>query len=137
MTAAKIVKHRHVRETAAGVTATRTISPMTADTLFDLPGAPKPRPRSEDYETWIAAVRPAFERAAATGREFTTYEIADRHRLPEPPDPAHHWGRLMTLLQNDGLIAKAGWACSSRPTTHASGVRTWRGTRASQQGWAA
>ena len=101
------------------------------------PETPATRPRSEDYETWIAAVRPAFEAAAATGQVFTTYEIADVNRLPDPPCPQAHWGRLMTLLKDEGWIRTAGWACSDRPTAHHSGVRTWRGTRAAQQGRAA
>jgi hypothetical protein len=92
-----------------------------------------PRTRSDDYETWIEAVWPAFLAAAATGRTFTTYEIADQHKLPEPPDPAHHWGRLMTLLKDEGYIRTAGWACSPRPTAHHSGVRTWKGTAAARR----
>lgn len=98
---------------------------------------PAARRRAEDYETWIAVVRPVFATVAATGRTFTCYEIADQYRLPEPPDGAHHWGRLMSLLREDGVIARHGWACSSRPTTNQSGVRRWRGTRAAQQGRAA
>ncbi|MER7788586.1 hypothetical protein [Streptomyces sp. NPDC097640] len=101
------------------------------------PETPAARPRSEDYETWIAAVRPAFEAAAATGRTFTTFEIADANRLPDPPRPQAHWGRLMTLLKDEGWIRTVSWACSDRPTAHHSGVRTWRGTRAAQQGRAA
>jgi hypothetical protein len=107
-----------------------------------LPGMPEPpKPpavqRAEDYETWLTAVRPAFEKAAATGKTFTAYEIAHDNQLPEPPDSAHHWGRLMTLLREEGWIRHAGWACSPRPTAHASGVRTWRGTAAAMQGRAA
>jgi hypothetical protein len=98
---------------------------------------PPPRPRSADYEEWITAVRPAFEKAAASGQTFTTYAIADRQRLPEPPDSAHHWGRLMTLLREQGVVRRAGWANSGRPTANASGVRTWRGTRAHIAAWSA
>lgn len=100
-----------------------------------LPGMPEPP--VPDYETWLAQVRPAFEQAAATGRLFTTYEIADINRLPEPPDPAHHWGRLMNLLAIDGWVRPAGWTASDRPTTRHSSVRTWRGTPAARQGRAA
>ncbi len=39
----------------------------------------------------------------------------------------------MTLLQEQGYVRKAGWANSSRPTTHHSGVRTWRGTAAARR----
>lgn len=124
---------RETKRVAAGpshVDMANHVQPALDGTVPEPPAA---RPRSEDYETWIAAVRPAFEAAAASGRTFTTYEIADKRRLPEPPDPAHQWGRLMTLLREDGFIQPAGWACSPRPTTHASGVRTWRGTRAARQ----
>jgi hypothetical protein len=108
-------------------------------TATPLPGMPElPTPpavqRAADYETWLAAVRPAFEKAAAAGLPFTTYDIAHDNDLPEPPDSAHHWGRLMTLLREEGWIRHAGWACS---TTHHSGVRTWRGTAAARQGRAA
>lgn len=103
---------------------------MTAQPVLDGLDVPTPapaRPVSDDYETWIPAVWPAFERAATTGIPFTAYEVADREQLPEPPDPAHHWGRLMTRLQEEGVIQRHGWTTSARPTSHASGVRTWIG----------
>lgn len=113
---------------------------MTA--ILPLPGMPEPPTppavqRAADYETWIDAVRPAFEAAATTGRPFTTYAIAHAAQLPEPPDPAHHWGRLMNLLTDDGWVRPHGWTQSDRPTTRHSGVRTWRGTPAARQGRAA
>lgn len=80
-----------------------------------------------DYDTWLAAVWPAFEQAADSGVPFTAYGVAKGADLPEPPDPAHHWGRLLTLLQERGVIRKHGWTTSGRPTSHASGVRTWVG----------
>lgn len=89
--------------------------------------------RAEDYETWLAAVRPAYETAAATGKPFTTYSIADAARLPEPPDPAHTWGRFMRLLADEGWIRTHGWTTSDRPTTHHSGVRVWIGTPAARR----
>lgn len=91
------------------------------------------RQRAADYETWLEAVWPRFIEAAATGRVFTTYEIADTHQLPEPPNPQAHWGRLMTLLKDEGYIRTAGWACTNRPTAHHSGVRTWKGTAAARR----
>lgn len=95
-----------------------------------VPSAPQlSRPQVEGYEAWIAAVRPAFERAAAAEDRWTAYQVADREQLPEPPDPAHHWGQLLRVLRADGVAEPAGWACSPRPTVHASAVRTWRGTR--------
>ncbi|MFC9244583.1 hypothetical protein ACFT7S_11300 [Streptomyces sp. NPDC057136] len=91
------------------------------------------RRQSEDYETWLADVWPKFIDAAATGRTFTCYEIVDAHKLPDPPNPQAHWGRLMTLLRDEGYIRTAGWACSDRPTVHHSGVRTWKGTAAARR----
>ncbi|WP_432051756.1 hypothetical protein [Streptomyces xiamenensis] len=88
--------------------------------------------RVDDWEAWLEEVRPAYERAARSGREWTTYEVARAEDLPDPPDPATHWGRLMTLLHAEGLIEPAGWATSLRPTVHSSGVRRWRGTGAAR-----
>ncbi|GAA2929441.1 hypothetical protein [Streptomyces enissocaesilis] len=90
------------------------------------------RRRSDDYETWVTEVWPYFIAAARTGRTFTCFEVVHAHQLPEPPDSAHHWGRLMTLLKDEGYTKTAGWACSDRPTAHHSGVRTWKGTRAAR-----
>lgn len=114
-----------------------TATQPALDGTIPAPKIPAARQRAEDYETWIDAVWPAFVAAAETGRVFTCYEIADAHKLPEPPDSAHHWGRLMTLLKDEGYIKTAGWACSDRPSAHHSGVRTWKGTRAAQLGRAA
>lgn len=104
-----------------------------------LDGMPEPdqratRPRAEDFETWLAAVRPAFERAAATGLPFTSYAVAEAEDLPEPPDTAHHWGRAIGIFRDEGLIVHANWDNSRRSTSHGSGVKTWRGTRAAQEG---
>ncbi|WP_454367370.1 hypothetical protein [Streptomyces ambofaciens] len=89
--------------------------------------------RTEDYETWLEIVWPPFIAAAATGRTFTCYEIADAYDLPAPPNPQAHWGRLMTLLKDEGYVRTAGWACTNRPTAHHSGVRTWKGTAAARR----
>ncbi|MFD5384335.1 hypothetical protein ACFWMG_05060 [Streptomyces sp. NPDC127074] len=94
---------------------------------------PAPRPPSEDYETWLEAVWPKYVQAAESGRTFTCFEIADAHQLPDPPNPQAHWGRLMTLLKDEGYVRTAGWACTNRPTAHHSGVRTWKGTPAAQR----
>ncbi|WP_322501787.1 hypothetical protein TR631_33690 [Streptomyces rochei] len=110
---------------------------MTVQPALDGTIPNPPRQRADDYETWLDVVWPKFTEAAATGRTFTTYEIAEAHRLPDPPNPQAHWGRLMTLLQEQGYVRKAGWANSSRPTTHHSGVRTWRGTAAARRSAAA
>jgi hypothetical protein len=116
---------------AERLAATRRDQELATSGRAPLPGMPVPP--APDFESWLAAVRPAFEAAAATGRAFTTYEIADTHQLPDPPDRAHHWGRLMNLFAAEGWIRPAGWAASDRPTTRHSGVRTWRGTAAARK----
>jgi hypothetical protein len=103
------------------------------DGTIPTPKIPAARRRAEDYETWLDEVWPVYVAIAATGRTWTVAEIADEHRLPEPPD-SHQWGRLATLLKEAGYTRTAGWACSPRPTVHQSGVRTWRGTAAARQG---
>lgn len=84
-------------------------------------------PVADDYDTWLAAVWPAFEEAAATLKPFTAYEVTQAHGLPEPPDPAHHWGQLFRHLKEQGVIREYGWAASRRRTSHGSGVRIWIG----------
>jgi len=111
---------------------TATVQPALDGTV---PVAPivKPRRQSEDYETWLAEVWPKFIAVAATGRTFTCYQVVDEHKLPDPPNPQAHWGRLMTLLRDEGYVRTAGWACSDRPTVNHSGVRTWKGTAAARR----
>ncbi|WP_405536994.1 hypothetical protein [Streptomyces antimycoticus] len=138
----KIVKHQQDRETSDCVGAVPPIGDMANHIQPALDGMPeldpKPaRPQSEDYETWLDIVWPKYVEAAESGRVFTCFEIADAHQLPDPPNPQAHWGRLMTLLKDEGYVRTAGWACTNRPTAHHSGVRTWKGTRAAQQGRAA
>lgn len=104
-----------------------------------LDGMPEPAPtareqRVEDFETWMDQVRPAFERAASTGLPFTSYSVAKAEQLPEPPDTAHHWGRAIGILRDEGLIVHAGWDNSGRASSHSSGVKTWRGTRQARRG---
>lgn len=112
---------------------------MTVQPALDgtIPNPPAARQRADDYDTWLNTVWPAFTEAAASGRTFTTYEIAEQHKLPDPPNPQAHWGRLMTLLKEAGYVRKVSWANSSRPTTHHSGVRTWKGTASARRGAAA
>jgi len=111
---------------------TATVQPALDGSVPE-PSKTKTRQRAEDYETWLEIVWPKFIAAAATGRTFTCYEIADAHQLPDPPNPQAHWGRLMTLLKDEGYVRKVSWATSSRPTTHSSGVRTWKGTAAARR----
>ena len=96
-----------------------------------------PTPPAPDYLGWCDLVRPAFVAAARSGRRFTTYEIAEEHRLPEPPRPCTHWGNFAQSLARQGLIEHCGYDRSSRPTGEKSAVAVWRGTRAAQAGRAA
>jgi hypothetical protein len=91
---------------------------------------PEPCP---DFDAWVEQVRPAFERAAATGREFASWHIKVDQELPEPPNPKAMWGQLMHRLREEGLLEPASFTT----TRDGSGVRTWRGTRAARQGRAA
>ncbi|GAB3115902.1 hypothetical protein GCM10027160_23980 [Streptomyces calidiresistens] len=79
------------------------------------------------HDTWVAAVRPAFEHRAAQPGEWTTWDVTREYRLPEPPDPTHHWGGLMTVLLHEGVIEPTGWTPTRRTGSRAP-VRTWRGT---------
>lgn len=104
---------------------------MTATVQPALDGSiPAP---ADDYETWVTSVRPAFERAAASGREFATWHIKVDAELLDPPNPKSQWGALMQRFEHEGLIQ----AASFTTTRDGSGVRTWRGTRAARQGRAA
>lgn len=100
-----------------------------------IPPAPvsRARRRVEDYETWVDEVRPKLLTAIATGRVFTFYELADELDLPDPPDPAHQWGRLARQFRDEDLIHHYGWDNSARPTSHHSGVKVWRGTRTARR----
>lgn len=111
----------------------RKTEDMTTPVQPTLDGSVPTLTQSADYETWLAAVWPVFIAAAATGKVFTCYSVADAAKLPNPPNPQAHWGRLITLLRDEGYIRTAGWACSDRPTTHHSGVRTWKGTAAARR----
>lgn len=91
------------------------------------------RQRAEDYDTWIAQIRPTFEQVARAGRRFTSYEIADEYNLPDPPLPQAHWGRAVGLFRDEGLIEAVGWANSDRPGDHGSAVKVWRGTAAARR----
>jgi hypothetical protein len=95
---------------------------------------PQPTP---DYATWVDTVWPTFTTVAATGRRFTTYEIAHEYELPEPPNPRADWGNLAQLLARHRVIEHCGFDRSSRPTGEKSAVAVWRGTPAAQQGRAA
>jgi hypothetical protein len=94
-----------------------------------------PDPASSlSYAEWVDLVRPAFVAAARSGRRFTSYEIAEENRLPEPPNAKADWGNFVQSLARDRLIEDAGTDRSARRTSERSRVGVWRGTRAAQAG---
>ncbi|MEW1803261.1 hypothetical protein ACIGO7_35600 [Streptomyces virginiae] len=102
------------------------------DGTIPTPTIPAARRKAEDYETWLEEAWPFYIAAAASGETYTIYEIAERHRISQPPD-SHMWGRLATLLREAGYHRPVGWTTSPRPTSHHSGLRTWKGTAAARR----
>lgn len=93
-----------------------------------------PAPTDLSYAEWADHVRPYFVAAARSGRRFTSFEIAEENKLPEPPKPASDWGNFVQSLARDRLIEDAGTDRSARRTSERSRVGVWRGTRAAQAG---
>lgn len=87
-----------------------------------------------DYHSWVDEVREAFVEAARTGRRFTSYEIAKANELPEPANPKADWGNFVQSLVRDQVIEQCGWDETQRPGGEHSGVKVWKGTRATQNG---
>lgn len=92
-----------------------------------------PEPEPSDYETWAAAVRPAFVDVARTGRSFVCWEIARDAKLPAPPNQKRDWARLIGELHRDGVIEDDFFGFARDHSC----VRRWRGTRAARTGRAA
>ena len=115
---------------------TATVQPAL-DGSIPPPKVPAARRRAADYETWVDEVRPKLLAKIAEGRSFTFYQLADELDLPDPPDPAHQWGRLARQFRDDGLTYHYGWDNSARPASNHSGVKVWRGPRAARNGRAA
>lgn len=93
-----------------------------------------PEPEQDDYEAWVDTVRPTFVQVAQSRRRhWLTWQIKREYKLPDPPDPAHDWGRFMTHLSADGIVQHDGVG----QTRDKSLVHAWRGTRAARQGRAA
>jgi hypothetical protein len=93
-----------------------------------------PEPEPSDYDTWAAEVRPTFVEVARSGRRhWLCWEIRRDYKLPDPPDPAHDWGRFLGHLADDGLIEHDGFG----RTRDKSVVNAWTGTRAARKGRAA
>lgn len=67
-------------------------------------------PQAPDYHTWADTIRPHYLTACQTGREWTCYEIAEQHELPEPPNPRADWGNFVKSLSATG---SRNWSGSS------------------------
>lgn len=88
------------------------------------------RQRADDYDTWVAQVRPELVEEAKTDRPFMFWQVLRRPHLPLAPDPAHDPGRLAATLHRDGITRTAGYG----KTRDKSAVQRWRGTRALIEG---
>lgn len=84
-----------------------------------------PTPGTE-RAAWMKATVDAIAREAATGREFTTFDVAVRHELPQPGHQSW-WGAATKLARQAGHIVPVATTTSGRKTVHASLVHTWRG----------
>jgi len=77
-------------------------------------------------EDWQTVAMSYVVSRAGTGRPFQAWDlIADG--CPEPDDPAHDWGPLMSLAARDGVIRCCGAEPSRRPTVRGSLTRVWIG----------
>lgn len=92
---------------------------------------PPPRRQIEDYMEWVAEIRPTFVQVARSRRRhWLSWQIKHEYKLPDPPDPAHDWGRFLGHLADDGLIEHDG----TGHTRDKSLVNAWTGTRAARKG---
>lgn len=86
-----------------------------------------PMPLEESYKDWKAEALLVLDLVAGTGVEFDAYTLQDKHSLRQPPNPQSHWGALFRAASNRGLIEKAGYGCSQRPTRSKGSCHIWRG----------
>lgn len=94
----------------------------------DYPQPIATRNQLDDFEEWVKTVWPAFERAADSGQPFTTSQIQERYKLPDPPNPQSQWGHLPGRLVKAGLIEEyAQTGKSKRRGVNSSRVAQWIG----------
>lgn len=93
-----------------------------------------PAPSTRDSADWRTQALDAIAQLAATGREFTVYEVAELG-VPEPPNPQTDWGLLTRDARHLGLIdpvknedGSPKAVESKRPATKGSLVKVWRGS---------
>jgi len=76
---------------------------------------------------WTSQAMAAVKVLAATGREFTVYDITlEPFRVAEPPH-ANYWGSLTAAAKAAGLIRVAGYLPSPRPSRNGGVCRSWVG----------
>jgi hypothetical protein len=94
---------------------------MNQPTLFDPPNT------SDHVDSWwLAGCLEAIEALALTGRTFQAYDLVLSTGLAEPERPAW-WGAAFKEAQRRGLIVRAGYAPSKRPTVRGSACAEWVG----------
>lgn len=90
------------------------------------PVTPTPAIPAIDAAVWAGICDAAIEQLAATGEEFTAYDLVTRLDVPEPPHP-NHWGRRLQIASRRGVIAKVRYCRSHRRTVAGSAVAVWVG----------
>ena len=79
---------------------------------------------------WASKAMTAVKALAATGREFTVYEITlDPYSVDEPPH-RNYWGSLTAAAKAAGLIRIAGYLPFPRPSRNGGCCRSWIGVGA-------
>jgi hypothetical protein len=74
---------------------------------------------------WLAGCLEAIRTLAATGRTFQAHDLITDTGLAEP-DNHHWWGTAFLAAKREGLIVRAGYAPSKRPTVRGSACAEWR-----------
>ncbi len=95
---------------------------MTAQaSLFD-------PPTTSDHldQWWLDGCLRAIHTLAATGRTFQAFDLITDTGLPEP-ERSSWWGCAFKRAQSEGIIRRAGYAPSKRPTVRGSACAEWVG----------
>jgi hypothetical protein len=82
-----------------------------------------------DAAVWAGICDTAIERAAASGRHFTAYDLAESYGVPDPPHP-NHWGIRFQYAHRAGVIRRVGYQPSRRASVAHSAVAVWVGAHA-------
>lgn len=82
-------------------------------------------------QAWDARAITAVQQLAATGKDFTFYDVA--RIAGEPLNPRSDWGVFSQKVEHMRLAKPVGYQQSERPGTKGSAVRVWRGIPASER----